>query len=263
MTVGSTSTPAGSMTSQRAEELSPAMRRRLTALHDAPVNYDPASLDLEHPPAGWHVDDRCQPLESEAPGPPASDGSWEIAGRLISGYEFADPSLVRAYYDQDTRLLGREMVLELRALNLISVHVGVRVVEVHDEVRTIDGRTVSVFGWSYRTLRGHVERGQMTWQVFKWQDTGAVEFRVHAVSRPAPIRNPVIQLGFLLLRGHERRTFLQSTDYRMRELTAIALHADDPAEAVRRASSELTTRHYHAQSLGHGRLGRRADPGSD
>src|ERR1700761_2272066 len=161
--------------------------------------------------------------------PPIAGGSWGIASRLISGYEFADPSLVRAYYDQDAPLLGREMVLELRALNLISVHVGVRVVEVHDEVRTVDGRQVSAFGWSYRTLRGHVERGQMQWQVLKWHDTGAVDFRVYAVSRPAPVRNPLVQVGFLLLRGHERRAFLDSTDRRMRELTARALAADDSA----------------------------------
>ena len=45
----------------------------------------------------------------------------------------------------------------------------------------------------------------MDWMVLKWHDTGAVEFRVRAVSRPAPIRNPLIRIGFLALRGHERR----------------------------------------------------------
>jgi uncharacterized protein (UPF0548 family) len=245
------------------DELSPSMQRRLRRLHALPVNYDPAKLDLAHPPAGWHVDDRCQPLEPEPPGPPGDGGSWEIAGRLISGYEFADPSLVRAYYDRNSPLLGREMVLELRALNLVSVHVGVRVVEVHDEVRTIDGRDASVFGWTYRTLQGHVERGQMEWMVFKWHDTGVVEFRVHAVSRPASIRNPVVRIGFLVLRGHERRLFLDSTDRRMCELTAVALAAEHPGDAVSAASPELTARRPLAGDPRHGRLGRRAGRKAD
>jgi uncharacterized protein (UPF0548 family) len=240
------------------DQLSPAMRRRLRRLWQLPVNYDPAKLDLDRPPPGWLVDDRCQPLAPEPPGPPVADGSWEIAGRLISGYEFADPSFVRAFYDPDAPLLGREMVLELRALNLVRIHVGVRVVEVYDEVRTIAGRAASVFGWAYRTLRGHVEQGQMEWMVFKWHDTGAVEFRVHAVSRPAPIRNPVIWIGFRALRRHERRLFLDSTERRMRELTAAALRTAQPDDAIRAASPALTARRLDRKDPGHERLAQRA-----
>ena len=142
---------------------------------------------------------------------------------MLQGYEFADPSLVRAHYDRDAPLRGRNMLLELRALNLVSVHVGVRVVHVYDEVRTRDGRDARVFGWAYRTLKGHVEMGQMDWQVWKWCDTGEVQFRVHAVSRPAPVSNPIIRVGFWLLREHERAVFLSSTETRMRTLTEVAL----------------------------------------
>ncbi len=244
---------------QQPDELTPSIRDRLRRLQATPVNYDPSTLDLQHPPAGWNVDDRCQPLASEPAGDPVPAGSWETAKRLISGYEFADPSLVRAYYDRDAPLDGREMVLELRALGLIKVRVGVRVVAVYDEVRELDGRRARVFGWAYRTLKGHVEEGQMDWMVWKWQDTGAVEFRVHAVSRPAPIRNPVIRIGFLLLRRHERRVFLDSTDRRMCELTALALTDDSSSDAVRDASSELTVRRSQRSDPTHDRLARRAD----
>jgi uncharacterized protein (UPF0548 family) len=247
------------MTSRRADELSPAMRRRLERLRELPVNYDPGKLDLRHPPPGWLVDDRCQPLEPEPPGPPIDGGSWEIARRLISGYEFADPSLVRAFYEPGAPLEGREMVLELRALNLVHIHVGVRVVQVQDEVRSIDRRAVRVFGWAYRTLEGHVEQGQMDWMVFKWQDTGAVEFRVRAVSRPAPIRNPLLRVGFLALRRHERRLFLRSTERRMRELTALALRAEQPGDVIRAASPQLTARRLQREDPGHERLARRTD----
>ena len=235
------------------------MRRRLERLHGLPVNYDAARLDLDDPPPGWLVDERCQPLTGEPAGPPRDGGSWEIARRLISGYEFADPSLVRAFYEPGAPLLGREMVLELRALNLVRIYVGVRVAEVHDGVRAVGHRVASVFGWAYRTLAGHVEQGQMEWMVFKWHDTGAVEFRVRAVSRPAPIPNPVIRIGFMVLRRHERRLFLDGTERRMRELTALALRAERPGDAVREASPKVTARRPEPDDPGHARLGRRAE----
>jgi uncharacterized protein (UPF0548 family) len=221
---------------------SAALAPRLAALADTPVNFDPAQLDLDDPPPAWTVDDRRQPLPGEPPGDPVDGGPWEIASRLIRGYEFADPSLVRAFYDPDLPLQGRDMLLELRALGLVKIHVGVRVALVWDEVRSCDGRDARVFGWAYRTLEGHVEKGQMGWQVWKWLDSGEVEFRSHAVSRTASITNPVIWLGFHALKGYERRLYLNSTDRRMRELTARALRADSPADAIRAGSPELTVR---------------------
>jgi uncharacterized protein (UPF0548 family) len=235
------------------------IQRRLAELAGKPVNYDPDTLDLEHPPDGWHVDHRCQALPSEEAGKPVPGGSWEIAQRLIRGYEFADPSLVRAHYDTRRPLEGREMLLELRALNLLSVFVGVRVVHVYDEVRELRGRTARVFGWAYRTLEGHVERGQMDWQVWKWADTGEVQFRVHAVSRPASVANPVIRIGFRVLRGHERAVFLNSTDTRMRSLTELALQRESVGEAVREASPALTARRLSANDPSHEQLARNAD----
>ncbi len=102
-----------------AVKLTPATRRRLATMERRPLNYDPDDLDLANPGAGWNVDDRFQALPAESPGAPERAGSFEIATRLIRGYEFADPSLVRAYYHPDAPLEGRTMLLELRALNLI------------------------------------------------------------------------------------------------------------------------------------------------
>lgn len=237
----------------------PRLQHRLDELTTTPINYDPEALDLEHPPDGWHVDDRCQPLSSEPPGEPVADGSFQIAGRLIRGYEFADPSLVRAYYEPDAPLQGRTMLLELRGLNLVSVHVGVRVVHVYHETREHSGRRARVFGWAYRTLEGHVEQGQMDWQVWKWLDTGEVQFRVHAVSRPAPIRNLVVRLGFRLLREHERAVFLDSTDRRMVGLTAVALEDEGRGDRVREASLGLTARRLSDKQGAHEQLARQLD----
>ena len=166
---------------------------------------------------------------------------------------------MRAHYDPDRPLEGREMLLELRALNLLSVYVGVRVVHVYDEVRERDGRSARVFGWAYRTLEGHVERGQMDWQVWKWSDTGEVQFRVHAVSRPASVSNPIVRIGFWLLRDHERAVFLDSTDTRMRSLTELALQRETVGDAVREASPALTARRLSADDPSHEQLARHAD----
>ncbi len=241
------------------------LRRRLDRLADAPVNYDVDALDLDHPGPGWTVDRRCQQLVPESPGAPEPGGSWEVAGKLIRGYEFADPSLVRAFYDPDAPLEGRTMLLELRALGLVSIHVGVRVARVYDEIREEDGRSARVFGWAYRTLEGHVEAGQMDWQVWKWLDTGEVQFRVHAVAHVARIENPVIWIGFHALRRYERRTFLNSTNRRMKELTARALRDGSPADAVREASPELTARSIDDDDPAHEQLAQQLEgeqPGS-
>jgi uncharacterized protein (UPF0548 family) len=237
----------------------PRLRRRLAELAHTPVNYDPAALDLDHPPPAWNVDRRCRRLVGEAPGDVEAEGSWVLAGRLIRGYEFADPSLVRAYYDPTSPLEGRNMLLELRALNLARVHVGVRVVKVYDEIRSEEDRRARVFGWAYRTLEGHVERGQMDWQVWKWLDTGEVQFRVHAVSRTARIRNPFVRVGFWLLRDHERQLFLDSTERRMAQLTRIALEREGRGPRLRKASRQLTARRLSASDPAHEQLALHAD----
>ncbi len=238
---------------------SPRIERKLAELDSRPVNYDPDQLDLEHPPDGWHIDDRCQPLPVERPGPPAPEGSWELAGRLIRGYEFADPSMVRAFYERDKPLAGRNMLLELRALGLVHVYVGVRVGKMYEETRRSDGRDVRVFGWYYRTLEGHVEMGQMNWEVWKWLDSGAVEFHVHSVSRTAPIPNPVIRIGFRVLRGHERSLFLDSTCRRMQAFTELGLEREGRGERIRRASDGLTARRLRSGDSSHTELARNVE----
>jgi uncharacterized protein (UPF0548 family) len=235
------------------------IQHRLDSLGAKRVNYDTATLDLDRPPRGWHVDDRFRSLPAEPPGMPVEEGSWEIAGRLIRGYEFADPSIVRAFYNRDQPLAGRDMLLELRALGLVRVYAGVRVVEVYDEIRTVDGRQARVFGWSYRTLEGHVEEGQMDWEVWKWVETGAVQFHVHSVSRPAPVPNPIVRFGFLLLRGHERALFLGSTERRMLALTELGLRRDGRGERLRVASGTLTARRLPDDDPAHTTLARNAE----
>ncbi|MDT7652001.1 MAG: hypothetical protein QOI36_3407 [Pseudonocardiales bacterium] len=180
------------------------LARAVGDLRDRPVNYDegrapPFVLD------GWHQDRRVVVLGQEAPGEPEPGGLVETAGTLVDSYEFSDPAILRAAFPYPGHLVGRDMLLEGRFL-VLRFLIGVRITAEHDEVRAGANGPERVIGWSYQTLRGHLEQGRLTYEVAKELDTGRVEFRIIAYSRRAPIANPVLRLGFRLF---GRRTQLQ------------------------------------------------------
>ena len=195
-----------------------AARRELAALRTRPLNFDPPAAPLATSAEGWRIDDYRQTLPREAPGAPARGGSWEVARRVLADYDFIDPSVVRAAFRLDDPLAGRDMLLELRLWGL-RFHVGVRVVGVTDATLVEGGREAAAWGWSYATLEGHFELGQMDYEVRKWLDTGEVEFRIHAFSRIADIPNPVTRLGFRLLGRGKQTQFARRACARMRQRT--------------------------------------------
>ena len=190
---------------------------RLQALRERPLNFDPETI---HGP-GWKRDHYRQPLTPERPGAPEPGGSWETARRISRAYAFADPALVEAHFDPSVPLEQRELLLVLHALGL-RIYAGVRVGAAGEVERTADGRAAQISFWNYQTLAGHVEAGQRDYEVWKWLDTGAVEFRTHAVSRPAE-SNPLVMLGFRVLGRHKQVEFGRRACMRMRLLTAAAL----------------------------------------
>ena len=194
-------------------------RRALAALAGKGFNFDPDQGDHFTTGNGWKVDDYLQPLPPEPPGPPAPGGSFEVAQRLMRDYEFADPAIVRALYADDSPFETRDMLLEGRFCGL-RFRFGVRVGGLVDDELATDGRPVRRWGWNYRTLQGHLEAGQMDYEVRKWQDSGEVEFRIHAVSRPAHIPNPVIRLGFRVFGRRVQRRFARHACRRMARRTA-------------------------------------------
>jgi uncharacterized protein (UPF0548 family) len=188
--------------------------RSLDELRGRTFNFDNATRESWTEEHGWHIDDYCQTLPAERPGRPEPGGPWERAQRLLRDYGFADPGLVRATFRRDVPLEGRDMLLEARFWGL-RFRLGVRVGRVIDETRVLDGRKLRVWGWGYATLQGHLEMGQMDYEVWKWLDSGAVEFRVHVVSRPGRIRNPIIRLGFRLFGRREQVRFAKRACERM------------------------------------------------
>ena len=196
--------------------------RRLAELEHKRLNFDLDRREEFKAENGLRFDEVRQPLTPEPPGPPLPHGSWEAARRLARNYDFAEPSIVRATFDPEQPLEDRNMLLELRFYGL-RFYAGVRVGEIYDDTLEEHGRTARVWGWNYRTLEGHIEQGQMDWQVWKWLGSGEVEFRIRAFSRAASDRNPIVRLGFWLFGRREQLKFLARTSERMAHLTAAAL----------------------------------------
>ena len=194
-------------------------RRALEALKGRPLNFDPARLPEHAGQEGWRVDDLRQLLPPEPPGEPVAGGTWERTRRLMDAYQVADPALVRATYDEDAPLEGRDMLLTLYFHGL-RFRCGVRIGDVYDDDREEDGRTARIYGWNYRTLEGHFEQGEMAYEVWKWRDDGAVEFHIHAVSRPAGSGSALLRLGFRLFGRRPQLRFYHSACERMAELVA-------------------------------------------
>lgn len=201
------------------------------------VNYDPAGA----PEGGtasltghWHADAGVTVIGREAPGPPAPDGPWATACRLVRQYEFADARILRGVYERDAELLGRNMLLEARFFGL-RFYLGVRVTGVIDEERDGADGPERVWGWCYQTLEGHLEQGRLTYEVIKNLDSGQVAFRVSGYSRRAPIANPVIRLGFMAFGPWTQQRFYRNIQARMAALVRAAQRGQPLPEPTVRA----------------------------
>lgn len=204
--------------------------RVLNELHEAEPNFDPrlrADVVWE---SGWLTDRYGVRLPAESPGPPSTSGSWAIARRVIADYEFADPSIVRAVSYPEEPLQGRTMLL-IGFFWGLRFHLGVRVGGVIDETRIAGGHQARVWGWGYHTLQGHLEMGQMDYEVWKWLSTGDVEFRISVLSRPAPIPNPLVRLGHAVFGRSMQKKFAHRALWRMKQRVEHELAAADPASA--------------------------------
>jgi uncharacterized protein (UPF0548 family) len=215
--------------------------RYLDDLRNREANFDLEDRSEFTAENGWLIDDYTQQLPPEPPGDPLPDGSWEIGRRLMSHYEFADPDIVRIVYHADAPLPGRDILL-IGRFDGLRFYLGCRVGAVIDETRTVRGRPVRAWGWNYHTLTGHLEVGEMTYEIWKRLDTGAVEFRIHAFSRAAKIKNPIIRLGFRIFGRRTQVKFARTACQRMYDLTKAELDRKaerTPVSEVPRAAKSL------------------------
>ncbi|MBH8560154.1 DUF1990 domain-containing protein [Hymenobacter negativus] len=198
-------------------------RARLDSYANAKVNYDFSRQNEYTSATGWRLDDYETDLPAEAPGPPEAAGSFAAAQDVLRRYAFPPPDLITGYFDPSAPLEKRIMVLRAHFL-VFNFYFGVRVSEVTDEeARPTPGGPERVWGYGYRTLEGHFEKGQIDFTIHKNLTTGAVQFRIHAVSQPGQIRNPFYWLGFKLFGRILQRKFARESQRRMKELVAKAL----------------------------------------
>jgi len=205
--------------------------RALADLASRSPTVDPGFL--EHPdPARWRVDDLIEPLPHEAPGDPEPGGPWEVAKRMLDDYQLADPRIVEGVFDPASPLAGRDILLKIH-YGPLRFRVGVRVGDPREETVELYGRPLLRYGWSYRTLEGHFEQGEMRYELRKWLDTGDLEFRVHGASRAAR-RGPLIpRLGFRLVGRTQQLRFYRQVCRRAKRLTEAQLETER-AQASRR-----------------------------
>lgn len=195
----------------------------LRALGALEINYPSMACAAATWGEGWRVDVVHHALAQEPPGAPVVGGAWDIACRLVRDYQFAEPAILRALYRRADQLLGREMLLEGRFSGL-RFDMGVRVTSVTDETRGTGDAARRVWGWGYQTLQGHLEEGELSYQVTKHLSTGDVEFLITGYSRRAPIPNPFVRVGFRLFGRATQHRFYRASARRLRRLVQAELH---------------------------------------
>ena len=212
----------------------------LSVLRTKKLNFDPQKA--AHTEAdGWHVDEYAAELPRELPGPPAPGGSWEIACRLVTDYEFVDPRIVRAYFDPGEPAQSRTMLLEVYFWGL-RIYAGVRAAGLFDGPATRDGREVRAFAWKYQTLEGHFEMGEISYEVWKWLQSGRIEFRINAFSRRANPHNALVRIGFAVFGRRKQREFARRACERITRLAADALQGPSGGPAFPRPDPQIARR---------------------
>lgn len=210
---------------QAWERYRPAIER----LASAPVNFD---LDRRHEYTaenGWNIDSYEAELPDESPGPPEARGSFELAKEVLTNYEFPDPSILEGFYQPQSELLNRVMMLRAKFL-FLRFEFGVRISEVIDEVipagedeTAAHDSAIHRWGYAYQTLEGHWEMGQMTFRIEKVARTGKVTFYIDAFSRVGHIPNIFYRIGFWIFGRRIQIKFAKRAMERMQKLVALRL----------------------------------------
>lgn len=226
----------GEVIPQKETPLWEQHKARFERFREAQVNYDPDQQHEYTEAQGWRIDDYSVELVPEAPGAPAENGSWRAAQEVIRNYEFPDPNIVTGIFVPDDPLDQRIMILRARFL-WFTFFFGARISQVIDEVREQDGEAVHVWGYSYQTLEDHFEMGEITFAVWKYADSGKVEFRINAYSKTAHIPNIFYRIGFRLFgRGLQKRFAYSALERMVRfveERTGPHPKGDEPSPSPR------------------------------
>jgi hypothetical protein len=208
----------------KPQPLDERQKARLASYEKAGYNFDLERTHEYTRETGWNVDDYETELPAEQPGPPEPQGAWAAAQEVLRNYTFPPPNLITGIFVPDQPLEKRVMVLRAQFLGF-SFWFGVRIGGVTDERRTLpEGGEEQVWGYNYRTLEGHFERGQIDFTVHKNLATGRVLFHIHALSQTGRIRNPFYWIGFKLFGRMLQKRFSRQSMQRLKAQVEDMLH---------------------------------------
>lgn len=197
-------------------------KAQLDSYSKAKVNYDLEKVHEYTAETGWRLDEYHTELPAEPPGPPQPNGSFEAAKQVLLNYAFPPPDLITGIFVPDQPLAERVMLLRAQFL-FFKFWFGVRIGGVTDEQQDAPDGPEQVWGYNYRTLEGHFEKGQITFTIHKNLTTGKVRFQVKAYSQPDRIKNIFYRIGFKLFGRTLQRKFARESLKRMRMLVGEAL----------------------------------------
>lgn len=191
---------------------------QINSLSKLEFNYDVMTYHSAKDKNGWHIDHHEALLTMEAPGEPIPGGAFDRVKNAIRLYQFPDPRLISAVFDPDQELRGRNMLMQAKFAGF-DFTFGVRVTEVIDEIRkNANGQSLRVWGYAYRTLKGHFEIGEIRFEVRKNLETGEIAFEINSYSKPDRIPNIFYRVGFKIFGRSLQRYFATSSMERLRKL---------------------------------------------
>ncbi len=207
------------MTSSQARRevkaIDDALRARLKEIDALESTIDVSRRDEYLAADGWNVDAREIALPAESAGPPEPDGAFSAAVEILQDYSFTPQQLITGQFDPSSPLEQRSMLLSARFL-WIRLEFGVRINRVVDETRNGEDGPEQVWGYSYHTLAGHLERGEITFEVVKVLATGAMCFRIHSFSQTGHISNWIYRIGFRIVGRRLQKQFAEQSLRNMR-----------------------------------------------
>ena len=182
---------------------------RLERIASRPLNFSGVYEEMT-PENGWNRYHSEAVIAKEPPGPPLPEGPFRRAEVAVANYHLSDPAVVVGHFDAESRLLGRRMLLEMKAMGLhylASVVVGAVRFEEDDRCHT--------FGFRYDTLDGHIERGSEWFLLTKDTCSGEIRFRIEAAWVPGQFPNWWSRLGFRYLGPRYQKRWHHEAHWRL------------------------------------------------
>lgn len=197
-------------------------QKQIDSLSSLDFNYDEKVYSLTKDKKGWHIDSYKINLSQEPPGEPLEQGSFAAAQNAIINYQFANPRLIQVYYDPNSPLVGRNLLMFAKFAGFRFTF-GARITIVIDETKLNNhNQPIKAWGYAYRTLKGHFEIGEIRFEVTKNLITGEVLFNINAYSKADRIPNLFYRVGFYLFGRPLQKYFAY---FALRRMQKIAYYA--------------------------------------